>query len=64
MSATNPERRDDFISAGRTEGRGYAGTYSYSYVGNHWYSWYSPVGMGLFFLLIAVAVEVVRYAFH
>jgi len=28
-----------------------------------WSGWGSPVGLGLFFVLIAVAVEIVRFAF-
>ena len=28
-----------------------------------WSAWSSPVGLGLFFVLIAVAVEIVRFAF-
>jgi len=28
-----------------------------------WSAWSSPVGLGLFFVLVAIAVEVVRFAF-
>jgi len=28
-----------------------------------WSAWGSPVGLGLFFVLIAIAVEIVRVAF-
>jgi hypothetical protein len=28
-----------------------------------WSNWGSPVGLGLFFVLIAVAVDLVRFAF-
>ena len=29
-----------------------------------WSAWSSPVGLGLFFVLIAVAIEIVRFAFR
>jgi len=28
-----------------------------------WHGWGSPVGLGLFFVLIAVAVNLIRFAF-
>jgi hypothetical protein len=28
-----------------------------------WYGWASPVGLGLFFVLLAVAFDLVRFAF-
>ena len=28
-----------------------------------WYVWASPVGLGLFFVLLAVAFDLVRFAF-
>ena len=28
-----------------------------------WHGWASPVGLGLFFVLVAVAIELVRLAF-
>jgi hypothetical protein len=28
-----------------------------------WYGWASPIGLGLFFVLLAVAVDLVRVAF-
>lgn len=28
-----------------------------------WHGWASPVGLGLFFVLIAVAVDLIRFAF-
>ncbi len=28
-----------------------------------WHGWASPVGLGLFFVLVAVAVDLVRFAF-
>jgi len=31
--------------------------------GQRWSGWDSPVGLGLFFVLIAVAVDIVRLAF-
>jgi hypothetical protein len=30
---------------------------------NRWSSWDSPVGLGLFFVLVAVAVDLARLAF-
>jgi hypothetical protein len=30
---------------------------------SRWSSWASPVGLGLFFVLVAVAVDLVRFAF-
>ena len=28
-----------------------------------WHGWGSPVGLGMFFVLIAVAVDLIRFAF-
>jgi hypothetical protein len=28
-----------------------------------WLSWASPVGLGLFFVLVAIAVDLIRFAF-
>lgn len=35
----------------------------YAEMYSKWYSWGSPVGLGLFFVLLAVAVLIVRYIF-
>jgi len=36
----------------------------YGHYQARWYGWASPVGLGLFFLLIALTVAVVRVAFR
>jgi len=28
-----------------------------------WYGWASPIGLGLFFVLLAVVIDLVRFAF-
>ncbi|MFI5282237.1 MAG: hypothetical protein ACHQ0J_03815 [Candidatus Dormibacterales bacterium] len=33
------------------------------YVMGAWHTWGSPVGLGLFFVLIAATVDLVRFAF-
>jgi hypothetical protein len=35
-----------------------------AYFVGHWHSWGSPVGLGLFFVFIAMATEIFRDGFH